>query len=234
MSSITPPLCRHIVLFKLKPEATHEQLEAFQSGLRALPSEIPHIVYYSLTKILPPSALYEGYQDKSQGHHWVLDSVFTHKEALSVYSPHPAHQKCIKTVIDPIRSEIVAIDYELTSDYKVDKKEWFHTNPPHLRHLVLWRLNSNATAETIKETTQAIQSLREIEGVADLHVAQVQTGDEIYQGYPDRARGVKLVLDVVFKKKEDLGVYMPHPIHTKAVQVIRRIVAPAFEVDFEL
>jgi hypothetical protein len=93
----------HIVLFKWKAEATAEQIEAAVTGLRGLKELVPNVLDLSVG---------ENFSDRGLGFTHGLVVRFPSKAALDVYGPHPAHQHVVQTFINPIRENVLALDYE--------------------------------------------------------------------------------------------------------------------------
>ncbi|MCW3095213.1 MAG: Stress responsive alpha-beta barrel domain protein [Chthonomonadaceae bacterium] len=96
-------MVEHIVLFKWKPEATAEQIEAAVTGLRGLKELVPNVLDLSVG---------ENFTDRGQGFTHGLVVRFPDRAALEVYGPHPAHQHVVQTFINPIRENVIALDYE--------------------------------------------------------------------------------------------------------------------------
>ena len=97
------PMIEHIVLFQWKPEATPEQIESALTELKALQTKIPNVLALSVGK---------NFSERSQGFTHGLVVRFPDREALEVYGPHKAHQHVVQTFINPIRLDILAVDYE--------------------------------------------------------------------------------------------------------------------------
>lgn len=95
-------MVEHIVLFQWKAEATAEQIAAAVEGLRGLKDQIPNILDLSVG---------ENFTDRAQGFTHGLVVRFPNKAALEVYGPHPAHQHVVQTFINPIRENVLALDY---------------------------------------------------------------------------------------------------------------------------
>ncbi len=96
-------MVEHIVLFKWKPEATPEQIAQAADGLRELKGMVPNILDLSVG---------ENFTERAKGFTHGLVVRFPDKAALDVYGPHPAHQHVVQTLINPIREDILALDYE--------------------------------------------------------------------------------------------------------------------------
>src|SRR5437016_4301804 len=98
-------MIEHIVVFKWKPEASSEDIEAAMEGLRGLRAQVPGIVALTCGK---------NFSERSQGFGTGLIVRFADRSALDGYVPHPAHQQVVETLIAPIRAEMVVVDYEVT------------------------------------------------------------------------------------------------------------------------
>ncbi|MCW3051671.1 MAG: Stress responsive alpha-beta barrel domain protein [Chthonomonadales bacterium] len=96
-------MVEHIVLFKWKAEATAEQITAAVEGLRGLKELVPNVLDLSVGT---------NFTDRGQGFTHGLVVRFPDKAALEVYGPHPAHQHVVQTLINPIRENALALDYE--------------------------------------------------------------------------------------------------------------------------
>ena len=85
----------HVVLLKLKPEASELQKAAIIDGLRALPSKIPEIATYSV-----------GHQimvvDDGRNATVGLVATFACEDDYKVYAGHPEHVAVIKSSIVPV------------------------------------------------------------------------------------------------------------------------------------
>jgi len=97
-------MVEHVVLFKLKPEATEEQRAAMQASLRGLQTAIPGIVGLTVGT---------NFSDRSQGFEVGLVVRFTDRAALEGYLPHPAHTDCVNTYIRPIMDNVIVVDYDI-------------------------------------------------------------------------------------------------------------------------
>lgn len=94
----------HIVLFKWKPEASPEQIEAAIDGLRGLSALLPEILDLSIG---------ENFTERSQGFTHGLVVRFADRAGLESYGPSEAHQYVVKNLISPIRADVLALDYEV-------------------------------------------------------------------------------------------------------------------------
>lgn len=96
-------MVEHIVLFQWKATATAEQIAAAVEGLRGLKDLVPNVLDLSVGA---------NFTDRGQGFTHGLVVRFPDKAALEVYGPHPAHQHVVQTFINPIRENVLAVDYE--------------------------------------------------------------------------------------------------------------------------
>ena len=94
----------HIVLFKWNVDASQEAVQAAVDGLKALRYKIPGIVDLSCGL---------NFSDRNKGYQTGLIVRFQDREALEAYGPHPEHQNVVQNMIAPIRSEVLAVDYEI-------------------------------------------------------------------------------------------------------------------------
>lgn len=99
-------MIEHIVLFRWTPGASPEAIDHVMDGLRGLQEQIPGIVDLACGK---------DFSGRTQGYTHGLVVRFTTREALEAYGPHPAHQHVVKTLINPIRADVLAFDFEITT-----------------------------------------------------------------------------------------------------------------------
>jgi hypothetical protein len=97
-------MVEHVVLFKLKPEATEEQRRAMLEGLRGMRQAIPGIVDLSCGT---------NFSARSQGYEIGLVVRLTDQNALEGYLPHPAHRSVVEQYIHPISDGVIVVDYEI-------------------------------------------------------------------------------------------------------------------------
>jgi Stress responsive A/B Barrel Domain len=97
-------MVEHVVLFKLKPEATEAQKNAMIEALRGLKGQIEGIVDLSCGR---------NFSQRSQGFEIGLVVRFRDRAALEAYLPHPAHRGVVERSINPIRQEVIVADYEV-------------------------------------------------------------------------------------------------------------------------
>ena len=100
------PMIQHIVLLKLKPDATAEQKAALLDGLIALKEKIPGIESISGGDDNSP----EGKQHRFD---WGFVMTFADADARDVYLPHPDHKALGQELLRPIVDDILVLDYEI-------------------------------------------------------------------------------------------------------------------------
>ncbi len=97
-------MVEHVVLFKLKPEATEEQKTAAMEALKGLQHQIDGIVHLTCGK---------NFSERSQGFEIGLVVRFQNRAALEAYLPHPAHRGAVERYLHPIREDVIVVDYEV-------------------------------------------------------------------------------------------------------------------------
>ncbi|KAK5044928.1 hypothetical protein LTR84_010300 [Exophiala bonariae] len=75
----------HIVLFKLKPGVTEDQLSTWTKDAKALVGQIPGLSKLEINKPLPSTA------HRGQGYDMALVSILEKADDVKVYAQHPAH-----------------------------------------------------------------------------------------------------------------------------------------------
>jgi len=94
-----------MVLLKLKPDATQEQIEALTTALLSIADEVPGIVEITAGVNSSP----EG-QDK--GYDYGLLVRFTDAAARDAYLIHPYHQSVVGEYAVPILEDLIIVDFE--------------------------------------------------------------------------------------------------------------------------
>lgn len=91
----------HIVVWKYKPETTHQQREEHLAKLRNLPNVISDIIEFNVGfDVLHLDRSYDT----------GLTSVFPNREALDAYTVHPAHQE-VANLGKQIAEHVVSVDF---------------------------------------------------------------------------------------------------------------------------
>jgi hypothetical protein len=97
-------MVEHIVVFKLKAEATPAQEQKLIDMLRGLKAQVPGIVDLTVGKNFTP--------ERGQGYSVGLVVRFQNKDALAVYGPHPDHV-AVKQYVAEVCENSLIVDYEL-------------------------------------------------------------------------------------------------------------------------
>ena len=97
-------MVEHVVLFKLKAEATGEAKRAAIEALKGLRDQFEGIVDLSCGS---------NFSERSQGYEIGLVVRFQDRAALDVYIPHPAHRGVVDQYVHPIRESVIVVDYEI-------------------------------------------------------------------------------------------------------------------------
>ena len=97
-------MIEHVVLFKLKAEATADAKGAAIEALKGLRDQIEGIVDLSCGL---------NFSERSQGHEIGLVVRFRDRAALDGYIPHPAHRGVVDQYLHPIRESVIVVDYEI-------------------------------------------------------------------------------------------------------------------------
>uniref|UniRef100_A0A7S4K471 Stress-response A/B barrel domain-containing protein n=1 Tax=Odontella aurita TaxID=265563 RepID=A0A7S4K471_9STRA len=93
------PAVEHVVLLKVKAEATEDDIEKLMNGAKSLHA-IPGVLTVSVGKVFVEDFM----EDRTQGHNYVLAVRLSSKDALKSYKDHPDHLKVIKECLAPILS----------------------------------------------------------------------------------------------------------------------------------
>jgi len=99
----------HIVLLKVKSDATDEQTQALVDGVNAL-IRIDGVLSVSIGKVF----VEDWMADRTKGHTYALRVRLKDKESLHRYQEDEGHKKLLKEVVAPILSELppTAVDFE--------------------------------------------------------------------------------------------------------------------------
>ena len=96
-------MIEHIVLLQWKEGASQEAIDKAMTGLRQLKGKIPEIVDLSCGT---------NFSDRAKHFSHGLVVRFKDRAALETYISHPEHQRVVREFIQPIRNEVIAVDYE--------------------------------------------------------------------------------------------------------------------------
>ncbi|MEO8295287.1 MAG: Dabb family protein [Gemmatimonadota bacterium] len=95
-------MIHHVVLFNFLPTTTEPQLDAAERGLLAMKGQIAEVLDVRFGRNLGPSA--------DQYSHALL-VVCEDMDAVRRYLDHPVHRNTVSTLIAPIRSARMAVDF---------------------------------------------------------------------------------------------------------------------------
>jgi hypothetical protein len=98
-------MVEHIVLFKVKENASLQTRAAIGQALTGLRHQISGIIDLTFGATFT--------HERAQGYTHALVVRFANKEALAAYGPHPAHQKAVHEVIRPAVDDVIALDFEI-------------------------------------------------------------------------------------------------------------------------
>ncbi len=96
-------MVEHLVLFKVKSNASAEAVQAMEDALRSLKDAIPGILEITVGA---------NFSERSQGFTHGLLVRFQDRAALDTYIPHPAHEAARNDFILPIVDDVLVVDYE--------------------------------------------------------------------------------------------------------------------------
>lgn len=96
-------MVEHLVILKLKSNATEVQVNDFFKYAQELKNKIEGVVDLSVGK---------NFTDRSQGYTHGVCVRFRDRAALEHYLPHPDHQEVVQNYIKPIVDDILVVDYE--------------------------------------------------------------------------------------------------------------------------
>ncbi len=96
-------MVEHVVLFKWSEAATSAQISSAMDALRTLKQSVPGIVDLTCG---------ENFTQRSQSFTHGLVVRFNDRSGLEIYVPHPNHQKVVEAFINPIKADILALDFE--------------------------------------------------------------------------------------------------------------------------
>jgi hypothetical protein len=95
-------MLRHVVLIRLRPDATPADRDAIVEGLRSLPAQIPEIQAY---EVGTDAGLRPGNPEVG------LVALFADEAAWRTYLEHPAHVAVVSTHIAPVSTERISVQF---------------------------------------------------------------------------------------------------------------------------
>lgn len=96
-------MVEHIVLFRWTGEASREAIDRALAELRGLKGKIAGVVDVSCGA---------NFSERAKDYTHGLVVRLADGAALEAYYPHPEHQRVLHDFVNPIRADILALDYE--------------------------------------------------------------------------------------------------------------------------
>jgi hypothetical protein len=96
-------MIEHIILIRWQDGASPEAIDGALAELLKLKGKIPGILDMSCGA---------NFSDRAKGYTHGMVARFTDRAALDAYFPHPEHQRVVQKLINPIRADSLAFDYE--------------------------------------------------------------------------------------------------------------------------
>ena len=201
---------RHVVLLKLRDEATAEERAAIVDGLNTLPSKIPQISSYKVG---------EQINAVDDGRNMTLGVVaeFASEADYKIYASHPEHIAVITNTIKPVLATAGrnAIQYPCVT---ADSGPAVSTSAG-VRHVVLLKLKDATTM--VAEMDEIIAGLSALPSKIP-QIKSYKIGIQIEEIDDGRNMSIGLVAD--FENEAGYKIYANHPEH---VAVIMNTIKPA-------
>ena len=96
-------MVEHIVLIRWTDQSGQEAIDKVMAELRGLKGKIAAIADLSCGA---------NFSERAKGYTHGLVVRFGDRAALNAYISHPEHQRVVQKLINPIRADILALDYE--------------------------------------------------------------------------------------------------------------------------
>jgi hypothetical protein len=98
-------MIEHIVLLKLKPNTTEQQVQTLTNELLKMAAQIPGIEHIS-------AGMNNSPEGKNHGYTYGFIVRFTDAAARDAYLPHPVHRQVATQYLRPIAEDVLVFDYE--------------------------------------------------------------------------------------------------------------------------
>ncbi len=95
---------KHVVLLKVKPGASEEQVQQAFRELRGLKELVPGLTDFQGGPYSSPEGLNQGYS-----HGFIM--TFEDAASRDAYLPHPEHER-VKRVVNPLVESVIAFDFQ--------------------------------------------------------------------------------------------------------------------------
>jgi hypothetical protein len=99
----TPKELRHLVILKLKADATPEQIKNVEDAFRDLKNKIPQVISLEWGTNVSTEQRNKGFT-----HCFLLS--FKNEDDLKTYIAHPAH-KAFGSVLKPVKDDVFVLDF---------------------------------------------------------------------------------------------------------------------------
>ncbi|HVJ84442.1 MAG TPA: Dabb family protein [Caulifigura sp.] len=99
----SPRVLRHVVLFKFKPDAAKDKVQAVVDAFGKLPKQIDVIKDFEMGTDNSPEL-------KSKGFTHCFVVTFADEKGRETYLPHPAHKEFV-TLLGPVLEDVLVVDY---------------------------------------------------------------------------------------------------------------------------
>lgn len=96
-------MVEHIVLFRWAEGASNQAIDHVMAELRALKDKIVEILDFTCGA---------NFSASSKGYTHGLVARFADRAALQAYLNHPEHQRVVHELINPIRGDLLLLDYD--------------------------------------------------------------------------------------------------------------------------
>ncbi|MDE2126974.1 MAG: Dabb family protein [Armatimonadetes bacterium] len=97
-------MIEHLVLFKWRDTVTPRDVAEIREALLGMRGRIDG---------LQDLVCGENFSERAQGWQFGLAVRFETREALEAYARDPVHEKVVEQFINPARSEVLALDFEI-------------------------------------------------------------------------------------------------------------------------
>lgn len=97
-------VCRHVVMFKFKPDVAPETVREIESAFGELCRSLPLVIAYEWGHNVSPEKL-----DRGLTHCFLL--TFADEADRDRYLPHPAHVEFCKTQLEGRLDDVCVVDY---------------------------------------------------------------------------------------------------------------------------
>jgi hypothetical protein len=97
-------MVEHILLMRWTEEASQKAIDDALTELRGLKGKIAGMIDLSCGS---------NFSERAKGYTHGALMRFTDRAALEAYYPHPEHQRVVQSFINPIRADILILDYEI-------------------------------------------------------------------------------------------------------------------------